>query len=91
MKFLHLHGTMRHPNENCRGYRDKRFHFSQADFEGFHFAADSFQFVDGVALTVGQCAWRKDGQMGRQMRQFRMQFPSEFLDELPNRFSYVSH
>ena len=29
--------------------------------------------------------------MRRQMRQFGMQFPTELLDEFPDRFSYVGH
>src|SRR6266576_94318 len=91
MEVLHLYGRVRHANEDSGRHRNEGLHFPQTDFEGLDLAADFLQFQDGLTLRSLQQAGRKDGEVSRQMWQFRMQFPTEFLDELPDRFSYVGH
>src|SRR6516225_1877445 len=91
VKLLHAHRSVRYPDKDGGRHRDEGLDFSQRHFKRLGLAASLCQALDDTVLTSLQQARRQDGEVGSKMGQFRMQFPTEFLDELTDRIPYVSH
>ncbi|SPE44697.1 hypothetical protein SBA7_480006 [Candidatus Sulfotelmatobacter sp. SbA7] len=91
MEVTHVRSPLLHPNEHGGRHRDEGFRFPENDFKGFDLAANLFQRLQRGDFAAPQVTGWKQGEMGWQMRQVRMQFLTEGGDELSDCIPHVSH
>lgn len=91
VKFAHPRGTGVDANKDGGSDGYERLDRTEHYVEGFFLATDSFENLKGGTLSALQRAWRKNGEMGRKVREVGMQFAPEGFDELPGRVFQIRH
>src|SRR6185437_12991226 len=90
MQFPHSISGMGDPNEYRWCHWDESLYLAERNLKRIYFLAKFLHRFERGWLTAGQQTRRKQGHVGRKMRQFGMEFLAERFNKLSYRVPYVS-
>jgi hypothetical protein len=91
MEFTHSIGGMGNPYKYGRSDWDERLNLAERNLEGFYVLTAFLKGLNCAGLIANQITGWQEGDMGCEMRQFRVELTPKGLHELPNGVTDVGY